>query len=46
MTHQEEIDLSKRAKAGEQKARQRLIEKNLKARGLSGQEVPGDGLTL
>ena len=30
MTHQEEIDLSKRAKAGEAKARQRLIEKNLR----------------
>ena len=30
LTHQEEIDLSKRAKAGDQKARQRLIEKNLK----------------
>src|ERR687890_237190 len=30
LTHQEEINLSKRAKAGEQKARQRLIEKNLR----------------
>src|SRR5215207_4131604 len=30
LTHQEEIDLSKRAKAGEKKARQRLIEKNLR----------------
>src|SRR5215210_5221221 len=30
LTHQEEIDLSKRAKAGDQKARQRLIEKNLR----------------
>ncbi len=30
MTHQEEIDLSKRAKVGDQKARQRLIEKNLR----------------
>ncbi len=30
MTHQEEIDLSKRAKAGDQKARQRFIEKNLR----------------
>ena len=30
MTHEEEIDLSKRAKAGDQKARQRLIEKNLR----------------
>src|SRR5918911_114302 len=30
LTHQEEIDLSKRAKAGEAKARQRLVEKNLR----------------
>src|ERR687884_17045 len=30
LTHQEEIDLSKRAKAGDLKARQRLIEKNLR----------------
>jgi RNA polymerase primary sigma factor len=30
LTHHEEIDLSKRAKAGDQKARQRLIEKNLR----------------
>ena len=30
MTHQEEIDLSKRAKVGDEKARQRLIEKNLR----------------
>jgi RNA polymerase primary sigma factor len=30
LTHQEEINLSKRAKAGDQKARQRLIEKNLR----------------
>src|SRR4051794_16849940 len=30
LTHQEEIDLSKRAKAGDKKARQRLIEKNLR----------------
>jgi RNA polymerase primary sigma factor len=30
LTHQEEIELSKRAKAGDQKARQRLIEKNLR----------------
>jgi RNA polymerase primary sigma factor len=30
LTHQEEIDLSKRAKVGDEKARQRLIEKNLK----------------
>ena len=30
MTHQEEIDLSKRAKGGDKKARQSLIEKNLR----------------
>ena len=30
MTHQEEIDLSKRAKEGDEKARRRLIEKNLR----------------
>ncbi|MDX6380114.1 MAG: polymerase primary sigma factor, partial [Rubrobacteraceae bacterium] len=30
LTHDEEIDLSKRAKAGDKKARQRLIEKNLR----------------
>ena len=30
MTHQEEIDLSKRTKVGDEKARQRLIEKNLR----------------
>src|ERR671939_181828 len=30
LTHQEEIDLSLRAKAGDRRARQRLIEKNLR----------------
>jgi RNA polymerase primary sigma factor len=30
LTHAEEIDLSKRAKAGDKRARQRLIEKNLR----------------
>jgi len=30
LTHQQEIELSKRAKAGDEKARQRLIEKNLR----------------
>ncbi|HKH76396.1 MAG TPA: sigma-70 factor domain-containing protein, partial [Rubrobacteraceae bacterium] len=29
LTHAEEIDLSNRAKAGDERARQRLIEKNL-----------------
>src|SRR5918995_3725097 len=30
LTHREEIDLSKRAQAGDEKARQKLIEKNLR----------------
>jgi RNA polymerase primary sigma factor len=30
LTHEEEIDLSERAKAGDERARQRLIEKNLR----------------
>ena len=30
LTHEEEIDLSKRAKTGDKKARQRLVEKNLR----------------
>ncbi|HKH09537.1 MAG TPA: sigma-70 family RNA polymerase sigma factor, partial [Rubrobacter sp.] len=30
LSHREEIDLSKRAKAGDTRARQRLIEKNLR----------------
>ena len=30
LTHEEEIDLSRRAKAGDKKARQRLVEKNLR----------------
>jgi RNA polymerase primary sigma factor len=30
LTHEEEVDLSKRAKAGDAKARERLIEKNLR----------------
>jgi RNA polymerase primary sigma factor len=30
LTHEEEVDLSKRAKAGDRRARQRLIEKNLR----------------
>jgi len=30
LTHEEEIELSKAAKAGEAKARRRLIEKNLR----------------
>ena len=30
LTHEEEVDLSRRAKAGDGKARERLIEKNLR----------------
>ena len=30
LTHREEIELSKRAKAGDERARQRLVEKNLR----------------
>src|SRR3712207_8035975 len=30
LTHQEEVELSNRAKAGDRRARQRLIEKNLR----------------
>jgi len=30
LTHEEEVDLSKRAKAGDAKARRRLVEKNLR----------------
>src|SRR5215204_4841860 len=30
LTHEEEVDLSRRAKAGDEKARERLIEKNLR----------------
>jgi RNA polymerase primary sigma factor len=30
LTHEEEIDLSRRAKAGDERARQRLVEKNLR----------------
>ncbi|MDP8946903.1 MAG: sigma-70 family RNA polymerase sigma factor, partial [Actinomycetota bacterium] len=30
LTHEEEIDLSRRGKAGDERARQRLVEKNLR----------------
>ncbi|MDQ5811933.1 MAG: RNA polymerase sigma factor RpoD/SigA, partial [Actinomycetota bacterium] len=30
LTHAEEVDLSRRAKAGDKKARRRLVEKNLR----------------
>ena len=39
LTYEEEVELSRRAKVGDRKARQRLIEKNLRAR--SGRkEIP------
>ncbi len=49
LTHAEEIDLSKRAKAGEKGARQRLIEKNLRlvvsvAKKYRGQGLPFEDL--
>src|SRR5918997_1906950 len=49
LTHAEEIDLSKRAKAGDSRARQRLIEKNLRlvvsvAKKYRGYGLPFDDL--
>ena len=49
LTRAEEVDLSKRAKAGDQKARQRLIEKNLRlvvsvAKKYRGQGLPFEDL--
>jgi RNA polymerase primary sigma factor len=49
LTHAEEIDLSKRAKAGEEGARQKLIEKNLRlvvsvAKKYRGQGLPFEDL--
>jgi RNA polymerase primary sigma factor len=49
LTHAEEIDLSKRAKAGDKGARQRLIEKNLRlvvtvAKKLRGRGLPFEDL--
>src|SRR5918996_3926604 len=49
LTHAEEIDLSKRAKAGDVRARQRLIEKNLRlvvsvAKKYRGQGLPFEDL--
>jgi RNA polymerase primary sigma factor len=49
LSHREEIDLSKRAKAGDKRARQRLIEKNLRlvvsvAKKYRGYELPFEDL--
>src|SRR5215217_3515224 len=49
LTHAEEVDLSKRAKAWDEKARQRLIEKNLRlvvsvAKKYRGQGLPFEDL--
>jgi RNA polymerase primary sigma factor len=46
LTHQEEIDLSKRAKKGNKAARKRLIEKNLKLVVSIAKKSRGRGLSL
>ncbi len=49
LTHEEEVDLAKRAKAGDRRARQRLVEKNLRlvvsvAKKYRGQGLPFEDL--
>jgi RNA polymerase primary sigma factor len=44
LTHEEEIDLSKRAKAGDERARKRLIEKNLRLAVSVAKKYRGYGL--
>src|ERR671916_914754 len=46
LTHQEEIDLSKRAKKGDKAARKRLIEKNLKLVVSIAKKSRGRGLSF
>ena len=44
LTHRQEVELSRRTKAGDEKARQRLIEKNLKLVGSVAKKYRGYGL--
>src|ERR671912_2964700 len=46
LTHQEEIDLSKRAKKGDEAARNRLIEKNLRLVVSIAKKSRGQGLSF
>src|SRR5215203_1814745 len=46
LTHQEEIDLSKRAKQGDKAARKRLIEKNLRLAVSIAKKSRGRGLSF